>query len=113
MDGDLSTVRLSSSFDTRYGFEVAFQLHRFEVNQHPIAYIMSDLLKSGMSASLEEAIEEMKESRSTTDPWCQSRVTPEDGRAYFMTDLSSEVIANYPNAPDRPKTLFMYFLRHC
>ena len=37
MDGDLPTVILSTSFYTRYIFELAFQFHQFEVNQHPIA----------------------------------------------------------------------------
>ncbi|KAF2560438.1 hypothetical protein F2Q70_00017643 [Brassica cretica] len=46
MGGDLPTVRLSSSFDTRYSFELAFQYHQFEVNQHPVAEVMPVLLKS-------------------------------------------------------------------
>ncbi|KAF2534680.1 hypothetical protein F2Q70_00029814 [Brassica cretica] len=61
MDGDLFTVRLSSYFDTRYIFELDFQCHRFEGNQHHIADVMSVLLKSGQSASREEAVEEMKD----------------------------------------------------
>ncbi|KAF3563825.1 hypothetical protein DY000_02015087 [Brassica cretica] len=40
MDGDLHTVRLSPCFDKRYSFELAFQSHQFEVNQHPIAEVM-------------------------------------------------------------------------
>ncbi|KAF3486295.1 hypothetical protein F2Q69_00052973 [Brassica cretica] len=55
---DLPIVRLSPSFDTRYIFELAFQFHRFEVNQHPIAKVMLVLLKSGTSASREEAVED-------------------------------------------------------
>ncbi|KAF3602959.1 hypothetical protein F2Q69_00034933 [Brassica cretica] len=57
MDGDLSTVRLSPSFDTRYSFELAFQHQRFQVSQHPVAEVMYVLLKSGQSASREEAVE--------------------------------------------------------
>ena len=64
MDGDLPTVRLSSSVDTRYSFELAFQFHRFEVNQHPIAEVMPILLKSGQSASREEAGEKRNICRS-------------------------------------------------
>ncbi|KAF3494077.1 hypothetical protein DY000_02053063 [Brassica cretica] len=59
MDGDLSTVRLSLSFDIIYNFELAFQCHRFEVNQHLVAEVMSVLLKSGQSVSREEAVEKM------------------------------------------------------
>ena len=61
MDGDLSTVRLSPSFNTRYIFELVFQCHRFEVNQYPVAEVMPVLLKSCQSASQEEAVEEMKD----------------------------------------------------
>ena len=68
-DGDFSTVRLSLSFDTRYIFELSFQCHRFEVNLHPVAEVMHVLLKSGQSASREEAIEEMKKNRSMVKPW--------------------------------------------
>ena len=44
MYGDLPTVRLSVSFDTRWSFELAFQCHQFEVNQHPIEMVMPVLL---------------------------------------------------------------------
>ncbi|KAF3541262.1 hypothetical protein F2Q69_00023573 [Brassica cretica] len=47
MDGDLPTVRLSSSFDTRYSSELAFQCLQSEVNQHLVAEVMPILLKSG------------------------------------------------------------------
>ena len=46
MDGDLHTVILNPSFDTRYSFELAFQCHQFEVNQHSIAEVMHVLLTS-------------------------------------------------------------------
>ncbi|KAF3595201.1 hypothetical protein DY000_02022066 [Brassica cretica] len=64
MDGYLPTVRLSSYFDTRYSFELAFQCHRFEVNKHPITEVIPVLLTSGQSASREEAVENIKECRS-------------------------------------------------
>ncbi|KAF2606658.1 hypothetical protein F2Q68_00043999 [Brassica cretica] len=40
-----------------------------EVNQHPVAEVMHVLLKSGQSASREEAVEEMKECRSMKQHW--------------------------------------------
>ncbi|WZZ70338.1 hypothetical protein YC2023_081708 [Brassica napus] len=63
MDGDLSTVILSPYFGTRYRSELAFQCHRFEVNQHHVADVMLVLLKSGQSTTREEAVEEMKDCR--------------------------------------------------
>ncbi|KAF3499592.1 hypothetical protein F2Q69_00042220 [Brassica cretica] len=60
MEGDIPTVRFRPSCDIRLSFELTFQFHQFEVNQHPISEVMRVLLKSGMSASREEAIEEMK-----------------------------------------------------
>ncbi|KAF3493322.1 hypothetical protein DY000_02052295 [Brassica cretica] len=64
MDGDIPTVRLSPSFDTRYRFELAFQCHRFEVNQHHVAEVMPVLLRSGQSASQHEAVEKRNACRS-------------------------------------------------
>ena len=64
MDGDLPPVRLSSSFDTKYSFELAFQCHRFAVHQHPVAEVIPVLLKSGQSASREEAVEKRNVYRS-------------------------------------------------
>ncbi|KAG5397214.1 hypothetical protein IGI04_019028 [Brassica rapa subsp. trilocularis] len=58
MDGYLFTVRLSSYFDTRSIFALAFQCNRFEVSQYPISEVMPVLLKSGWSASREEAVED-------------------------------------------------------
>ncbi|KAF3572847.1 hypothetical protein F2Q69_00059767 [Brassica cretica] len=49
----------------------------FEVNQHPVAEVMPVVLKSGQSASREEAVEEMKDSRSILHHWCRSTVIPE------------------------------------
>ncbi|KAF2563029.1 hypothetical protein F2Q70_00016959 [Brassica cretica] len=45
-----------------------FQCRQFEVNQHPVAELMPVLLKSGQSASREEAVEEMKDCRPTVNP---------------------------------------------
>ena len=83
IDGDLPTVRLSPSFDNRYSFELDFKCHQFEVDQHPIAEVMSIVLKSGKSASREEAVEEMKDCRSTLQHWCRSKVMPEYGLSIF------------------------------
>ncbi|WZZ03209.1 hypothetical protein YC2023_089130 [Brassica napus] len=49
MDGDLSTVILSSYFDTRYIFALSFQFRQFEVNHHPVAEVMYGLLRSAES----------------------------------------------------------------
>ena len=68
MDRDLHTVRLSPYFDTRYKFELKFQCHQFEVNQHLIVEVMLVLLKRGQSASREKDVEEMKDRRSMTQP---------------------------------------------
>nr|VDD23360.1 unnamed protein product [Brassica rapa] len=86
MYGDLKTIRLSPYFDIRYRFELGFQFNRFEVNKQHIADVMPVLLKSGQSASREEAVEEMKDCRSTVHPYHRSTVMPEYGQAYFMTD---------------------------
>ncbi|KAF2558412.1 hypothetical protein F2Q68_00015163 [Brassica cretica] len=43
--------------ETKYSFALAFQCHRFKVNQHPVAEVMPVLLRSGQSASREEAVE--------------------------------------------------------
>ncbi|KAF2572701.1 hypothetical protein F2Q70_00001468 [Brassica cretica] len=71
MDGELSTVRLSPSFKRRQRFELAFQFRRLEVNQHHVSEVMPVLLKSGQSASREEAVEEMKDCQSMVHPWCR------------------------------------------
>ncbi|KAF2546548.1 hypothetical protein F2Q70_00022606 [Brassica cretica] len=64
MYGDLPTVRLTPYFGTRYSFELAFQCHRFEVNQHPVAEVMPVLLKYGQSASREKTVEKRNVCRS-------------------------------------------------
>ncbi|KAF2538169.1 hypothetical protein F2Q68_00020757 [Brassica cretica] len=84
MYGDLPTVILSSYFDTKYIFELAFQCHRVEVNQHSVAEVIPILLESGQSASQEEAVEEMNDCRLMTQHWCRSTVMPEYGLSIFL-----------------------------
>ena len=59
MDGGLSSVRLSSSFDTRYISELAFQYHRFEVNPTVRSEVMPVLLSNGQFVSRERAVDGM------------------------------------------------------
>ncbi|KAF3509073.1 hypothetical protein F2Q69_00005489 [Brassica cretica] len=47
-----------------FSFELAFQCHRFEVNQHPVAEVMPVVLRSGQYASREEAVEKRNVCRS-------------------------------------------------
>ncbi|KAF3559211.1 hypothetical protein F2Q69_00012790 [Brassica cretica] len=103
MDGDLSTVRLSPSVVIRYSFELDFQFHRFEVNQHPIAEFMLVLLKSGQSASPEETVEEMKDFRSTVHPWCRSTVMPDMGRGDLL--YAADGMANQAAEPSMKDVL--------
>ena len=87
MDGDLDNVRLSPSFDKRSIFELYFQCHRFEVNQHLVAEVMPVLLKSGQFASRVEAVEKMKDCRSMKQHWYWSTVMPEYGLTIFYDRL--------------------------
>ena len=57
MDGSLPTARLISYFDTRYNFELYFK-------------VIPILLKSGLSNSREEAVEDVNKCRSKLIPWC-------------------------------------------
>ncbi|KAF3569542.1 hypothetical protein DY000_02015984 [Brassica cretica] len=60
--GDFSVFwSLLSTELHRRSFEVDFECHRFEVNQHPVAEVMHVLLKSGQYALREEAVEEIKD----------------------------------------------------
>ncbi|KAF2593133.1 hypothetical protein F2Q70_00043291 [Brassica cretica] len=101
MDVDITTVRLIPYFPRRYIFELACQRRRFEVNQHPVAEVMHVLLKSGQSASREEAVKEMKDCRSTVHPWCRSTVTPEygptivDGYAIYAILVFYSIVLSY------------------
>ncbi|KAF2535580.1 hypothetical protein F2Q68_00020428 [Brassica cretica] len=83
MDGELPTVRLSPYFDTGYSFELAFQCHRSQVNQHPVADVMHILLKSGQSASREEAAEKRKPRRSMQHSARRSMEFPDRGPCIF------------------------------
>ena len=49
IDGDLTTVILSPSFEKINSFALAFQCNRFEVDQYPIAEVIPVLLKRGQS----------------------------------------------------------------
>ena len=109
MDGDLPTVRLIPSLDKKYIFELSFQLHRFEVNQHPIADVMPILLKSGQSASREKAVEEIKDCRSTVHPYHRSTVMPEYGPSIFYDLLkprSNHKLLEYPWTTKNPIYVF-------
>ena len=83
MAGDFSVVRLSPYFDTRQSFELAFQCHRSQVNQHPVAEVMPLLLKSGQSASREEAAEKRKPCRSMQLSARRSMEIPDRGPCIF------------------------------
>ncbi|KAF2568962.1 hypothetical protein F2Q68_00026514 [Brassica cretica] len=73
----------------------------FEVNHHPVAEVMHVLLKSGQSASREEAVEEMKDCRSMKHHWCRSTVMPEYGLSIFYDRLKP--ISNH-KLPEHPWT---------
>ncbi|KAF3498098.1 hypothetical protein DY000_02053265 [Brassica cretica] len=47
-----------------------------DLPSHPVGEDMHVLLKSGQSASREEAIEDMKDCRSMKQHWCRSMVMP-------------------------------------
>ncbi|KAG5397513.1 hypothetical protein IGI04_019327, partial [Brassica rapa subsp. trilocularis] len=83
MDRDLPTVRLGPYFDTRYISELAFQYHQSQVNQHPVADVMPVLLKSGQSASREEAAEKRKPCRSMQLSARRSMEIPDRGPCIF------------------------------
>ena len=83
MDGDLPTVRLSPSFDTRYNIDLSFQWNRFEGNDHLVADVMPILLKSGQSALREEAAEKRKPRRSMQHSARRSMEIPDRGTCIF------------------------------
>ena len=67
------------------------------------------LLKSGTSASREEAVEEMNECRTTTETWCQSMVIPEEGPSLFhdrLKPISYHMLPEYPRMTQNPIYLF-------
>ena len=109
MYGDFPTVILSPSFDTRYIFELDFQCHQFEVNQHHVAEVMPALLKSGQSTSREEAVEEMKDCRSMKHHWYRSIVIPENSPSLFRDQFrprSYHILPIYPWTTWNPILLF-------
>ncbi|KAF3488047.1 hypothetical protein F2Q69_00052442 [Brassica cretica] len=77
----------------------AFQCRRFEVNQHPVAKVMLILLKSGQSASRKEAVEEIKDFRSTWHPCHRSTVMPEYGLSIFYDQLKPRSHTKLPKYP--------------
>ena len=99
MDGDHPTVRLSPSYNRRQIFELDFQFHRFEVNQHHVVEVIPILLKSGQSASRDKAVEEMKDCRSMVHPWCRSTLMPEYGPSIFYDRLKPRGNTKLPKYP--------------
>ena len=109
MDGDLPTVRLSPYFDTRQSFELAFQCHRSQVNQHPVAEVMPVLLKSGQSASREEAVEKRNVCRSMQNSSHRSIWMPECGPSILYDQFgprSHHILPIYPWTTRNPILLF-------
>ncbi|KAG5389172.1 hypothetical protein IGI04_030713 [Brassica rapa subsp. trilocularis] len=88
MDGDLST-----------SFELAFQCHRSQVNQHPVAEIMFVLLKSGQSASREEAAEKRKPRRSMQHSARRSMEIPDRGPRIFYDCVKPRSNHKLPECP--------------
>ncbi|KAF2537084.1 hypothetical protein F2Q68_00021076 [Brassica cretica] len=91
--------QIEASFDTKYRLELASQCRWFEVNQHPVEKVIPVLLKSGRSASREEAVEEMKDCRSTLQHWCRSIVMPEYGLSIFYDRLKPRSNHKLPECP--------------
>ena len=98
MYGDLTTVRLNPYFDIRYSFELAFQCHRSQVNQHLVAEVMPVLLKSGQSASREEAAEKRKPRRSMQHSTRRLMEIPDRGPCIFYDCMKprSHKLPKYP-----------------
>ncbi|KAG5375436.1 hypothetical protein IGI04_040032, partial [Brassica rapa subsp. trilocularis] len=75
----------------KYGDLKLFEVHNYtdasDVNQQPIAEVMPVLLKSGQSASRDEAVEEMKDCRSMVHPCHRSTVMPEHGLSIIYEQL--------------------------
>ncbi|KAF3590170.1 hypothetical protein DY000_02022017 [Brassica cretica] len=70
----------------------------FEVSQHPVAEVMSVLLKRGQSASRKEAVQEMKDCRPMKQNWCRSTVMPEYGLSIFydrLKPISNQKLPEY------------------
>ncbi|KAF2561552.1 hypothetical protein F2Q70_00017785 [Brassica cretica] len=86
-------------FQLSCGLEVLVAKLRFEVNHHPIADVMPVLLKSGQCASQEEAVEEMKDCRSTVHPCRQSTGMPKYGLSIFYDRLKPKRKQKLPEYP--------------
>ncbi|KAG5410896.1 hypothetical protein IGI04_007215 [Brassica rapa subsp. trilocularis] len=88
MDGDLPTI-----------FELAFQCHRSQVNQHLLAEVMPVLLKSGQSASREEASEKRKPRRSMQHSARRSMEIPDRGPCIFYDFVKPRSHHKLPECP--------------
>ncbi|KAG5415449.1 hypothetical protein IGI04_003016 [Brassica rapa subsp. trilocularis] len=64
-----------------------------DLPMHPVAEVMFILVKSGQSASREEAVEEIKQHRSTVHPWFRSMVILKHGR---IKPRSNHKLPEYP-----------------
>ncbi|KAF3538066.1 hypothetical protein F2Q69_00023018 [Brassica cretica] len=92
MDGDLSPVKLSPSFERRYSFELAFQCHRSEVNQHRVAYVMLVLLKGAQSKPSSSAIRQAESVQLSGWPsWIDHATSSAIHRAGSNTRPSAEL----------------------
>ncbi|WZZ71734.1 hypothetical protein YC2023_083104 [Brassica napus] len=65
----------------------------------PTVRLSTFLLKSGQSASREEAVEEMKDCRSISQHWCRSTMMPAYGLSIFydrLKPISNPKLSEYP-----------------
>ncbi|KAG5414866.1 hypothetical protein IGI04_002433, partial [Brassica rapa subsp. trilocularis] len=90
MDGDLLT-----------SFELDFQCHRSQVNQHSVADVMPVVLKNCQSASREEAAEKRKPRRSMKHSARRSMEIPDHGPCIFY-DCRREGRNSYQSPPGTP-----------
>ncbi|KAG5415439.1 hypothetical protein IGI04_003006, partial [Brassica rapa subsp. trilocularis] len=84
-------------------------LFQFEVNQHPVAEVMSVLLKSGQSASREGAAEKRNICRSMQNSRHRSIWMPECGPSIFYDQFrprSHHILPIYPLKTKNPILLF-------
>ncbi|KAF3554576.1 hypothetical protein F2Q69_00013618 [Brassica cretica] len=70
----------------------------------PLADVMPVLLKSGQSASREEAVEETKDCRSMKKHWCRSTVMPEYGMSIFY-DRARVLLGRYVTTETEPSSI--------
>ena len=77
MDEDFPMDLLIPSFDTRESFELAFQCHCSEVNQHPAAEVMPVLLKTGQSIPSNSPVWRVGPTTLSNSPiWRVGTITP-------------------------------------